>query len=150
MLIAGLAPPEANVFMVMPGQNNQKRPVFCGRSLIAGLGDVREVLLSMHAMTGCDTTSSLYKMGKHHAFRLLKSSKQMKKIVSIFMDKNACKEDLERAGEAFLVKLYGGVCSHGTEEQSEVPDPKRKKTVTSKWEIILNILLTTRLSFNET
>lgn len=71
------------------------------------LGDMKDVILFLHASTGCDTTSALYKKGKRTAWKLLSTSEDLRNKVKIFNMPGAIRSDLEAAGENFLLHLYG-------------------------------------------
>ncbi|KAK5648078.1 hypothetical protein RI129_002970 [Pyrocoelia pectoralis] len=59
-------------------------------------------------VTGCDTTSALYRMGKKRAWKLLKDRPGLKTCSDIFKNPNASKEEISAAGEKFIVALYNG------------------------------------------
>lgn len=58
-------------------------------------------------MTGCDTTSSLYGMGKLKAIELLKSKPDFQNTARMFLDNSTTREDLLIAGEKFVLCFYG-------------------------------------------
>ena len=65
-------------------------------------------ILFIHTITGCDTTSSLYRQGKKKACQLLQKFQQkLLPCVDVFYDNTASKEDIIAAGEQFLLALYG-------------------------------------------
>jgi len=64
-------------------------------------------LLFIHAITGCDTTSRLYGIGK--ATSLLKIRRnELSKIADVFMKDGVHKDGIIKAGENALVILYNG------------------------------------------
>ena len=64
-------------------------------------------LFFLHAMTGCDTTSALYRQGKKKAFKLLLRCPELKTCVEVFNDPSLSESDVKWAGEEFLLALYG-------------------------------------------
>ena len=89
------------------GQNETR--VWDIRKTIAVLGEEnRQHLPVAHAMTGCDTTSRLHGIGKGTAVSKMISSQYIKEKTSVFMASDPPKEDIIKAGEDILVKLYGG------------------------------------------
>ena len=62
-----------------------------------------EALLFMHAVSGCDTTSRPYGIGK---VTVLAKYAALKKATSIFMSPTSLKEDIEKAGEEALLVIY--------------------------------------------
>lgn len=65
-------------------------------------------LLFIHAITGCDTTSRLYGIGKTASLSKIQCSDELNKIGEAFMQDNAKKDDIINAGENALVLLYNG------------------------------------------
>ena len=99
------APKDSQLHMLRPSSNNTT--VFDIKSLQSAVGECKDSLLFLHAVTGCDTTSALYNQGKKKAYTLLKEHTGLAKGVSIFNMPQAAKKDLISAGEKFLLHLYG-------------------------------------------
>ncbi|KAE8737639.1 hypothetical protein FOCC_FOCC016896, partial [Frankliniella occidentalis] len=101
-----------DVSMLMPGRQDSPRRVFCSKKLQEALGPHRDLLLLLHAFTGCDTTSAPYKRGKHMGFAKLEQLHRKKnpllQTVSVFNNPSATREQIAAAGEEFFVALYGG------------------------------------------
>ena len=98
------APKDSQLHMLRPSSNNTT--VFDIKSLQSAVGECKDSLLFLHAVTGCDTTSALYNQGKKKAYTLLKEHTGLAKGVSIFNMPQAAKKDLISAGEKFLLHLY--------------------------------------------
>ena len=71
------------------------------------LTKIYDKLLFLRAMTGCDTTSALYRQGKKKAFNLLNKSQDLQKCAHTFYESNASTDSVTAAGEKFLLALYG-------------------------------------------
>ena len=99
------APKDSQLYMLRPSSNNTT--VFDIKSLQSAVGECKDSLLFLHAVTGCDNTSVLYNQGKKKAYKLLKEHTGLAKDVSIFNMPQAAKEDLISAGEKFLLHWYG-------------------------------------------
>lgn len=70
-----------------------------------GLGDdISSDLLFIHAMTGCDTTSRPYGIGKVSS---LKKSDSLHSAAQIFMEQNKSVDEIDEAGSSALMILYG-------------------------------------------
>ena len=67
--------------------------------------DICAVLPFIHAMSGCDTTSSLFGIGKVKMLKLLQQSPELCKKVRIFGEKKA-KSEITKLGEEFVCLLY--------------------------------------------
>jgi hypothetical protein len=78
------------------------------------LGDnMCQLLPFIHVLTGCDTTSKLFGIGKNQAFKKLKSSQYLQAQGQAFLDPSSSKEDVIKAGEESISHLYGGLPCEG-------------------------------------
>ena len=68
--------------------------------------DLKDILLCAHALSGCDSTSAFFGRGKIKIIKLLRQRADLRKLLKIFNDKNATKEDLKNAGEKLILALY--------------------------------------------
>ena len=65
-------------------------------------------LLFVHAISGCDTTSALYGLGKAVFIKKAKKSASFREHAQKFLSTDGDKNVLEKAGEKVLVEVYGG------------------------------------------
>lgn len=65
-------------------------------------------ILFIHAMSGCDTTSSPFKQGKVKVLKCIAKSSVARDSAEIFLDMEATSAMISTAGQQFLVSLYGG------------------------------------------
>ena len=70
--------------------------------------DVCRSLLFVHAMTGCETTSAMFGVGKTKAFKVLQTSEKLSASVLVFGHLTTTNDVLFEVGEQFLSALYGG------------------------------------------
>ena len=75
--------------------------------------EIAKYLLPLHALTGCDTVSTLYEIGKVKALKILKQGHH----TPLLGDNEQYEEDLETQAVAFIAKCYG---SKETGTMSEV------------------------------
>lgn len=71
----------------------------------------RELIITMHCLTGCDTTSACFQKAKPTGITALKSltpdeTAQMKTFITPYEDIDQKKEEVAGAGEKFMLKLY--------------------------------------------
>ena len=59
-------------------------------------------MLVLHAISGCDTVSVIYRIGKCKPF-----NKREYGMLNLFLNSDSTHEGIQRAGECFLLKLYG-------------------------------------------
>ena len=69
ILLTVLSDPEKDIKMLMPGRKGHPDKVYSSAALMSALGGMVDSLLFVHAATGCDTTSAVYRKGKRVPFR---------------------------------------------------------------------------------
>ena len=74
-------------------------------------GEVCRHVLFIHALLGCDTTSSLFGIGKGASLKKLSTSDYFQQQAKIFDNESSTSEEITAAGENALVCIYGG--KHG-------------------------------------
>ena len=62
----------------------------------------------VYAMSGCDTTSVLYNLGKIKHLKLLQTSQKWRSDVLVFGDSSASLQEITDVGEMFVQSLYSG------------------------------------------
>ena len=85
-------------------EGSLQKGVFDIKQLRCGLGGKDKGLLAFHAMTGCDSTSSIYGKGKKGAFNQIE---KIQDLLSIFETSGQNKEEIQKAGEKIIILLYG-------------------------------------------
>ena len=63
-------------------------------------------MLVLHAISGCDTISVIYRIGECKPFNLLHNKREYG-MLNLFLNSDSTHEMIQRAGESFLLKLYG-------------------------------------------
>ena len=72
------APKDSQMYMLRPSSNNTT--VVDIKSLQSAVGECKDSLLFLHAVTGCDTTSALYNQGKKKAYKFWKNIQVLQKM----------------------------------------------------------------------
>ena len=78
--------------------------------LQSAVGDMKQHVMFVHAISGCDTVSTPYMKGKKRALGVLRSYGDQDSL-STFTEPRSTPEDVANVGERFLLKLYGAVRS---------------------------------------
>ena len=68
--------------------------------------ELQKIILLAHAVSGCDTTSAVYRKGKITSVKILQEE-GMQNIVSVFDDPNSSKERITAAMCTYILQLYG-------------------------------------------
>ena len=71
------------------------------------IGNLKNNLLFLHAVTGRDTTSAPCQQGKEKGCRVLESNNQLKQTVTFFNTPQANPDDIAKAVEECLLSVYG-------------------------------------------
>ena len=97
-------------------QTTKKRRIWNIKWLQQALGpDTCQLLPFVHAISGCDTTSRLFGIGKGVPLKKLKSNPDFKQQAEIF-SRESTRDDIMSAGEKALSCLYGGSRKEGLDE----------------------------------
>jgi len=77
--------------------------------IVTSLGpNAAEVLLAIHSMSGCDSTSSLFGHGKKSIFKKFTSTSAVMQFLDVVSSIDAAHEDVISAGLSLLSCIYGG------------------------------------------
>ena len=98
------SPPFMNLYML---SHSKQMSLFKIQTLQDALGDITQHILFIHAITGCDTTSSLYNQGKRKAFKMARSNNDLYPHMDVFKRDSSSHDEVARAGEMFILALYG-------------------------------------------
>lgn len=90
---------------------------------------IRQHILIAHAITGCDTTSGMYGIGKKKAIDVL--GKGEWNILDVFKQSDASADEIARVGELFLLKLYNAKQSVTTLDKLRYVQYMQKMSKTS-------------------
>ena len=78
--------------------------VFNIHEIQRGIGDTKDYLMFLHAMTGCDTVSAIYRQGKRKAFKLV-HNKQDYEMLDTFTS-TSTHDEVKTLRDPFFLKLY--------------------------------------------
>lgn len=96
-----------NVFFKKPGRGRTPEQLYSPASFKYEESVAKHILF-LHACSGCDTTSSIFNVGKLKFIETLKKNNNLNKALSLFREANIHKHCLAQAGECFLIALFGG------------------------------------------
>ncbi|GBM85120.1 hypothetical protein AVEN_62874-1 [Araneus ventricosus] len=94
-----------NIFFLKLGRSKAEATSYFAATLNIA-PHIRDNILLLHAFSGCDTTSALFRLGKKKFINVLNST-EMQQVVNIFHDENACPVDIDEEGHKVLIALYG-------------------------------------------
>ena len=107
LLLHHTKPASHNVFFA-PSNTSKHPKIWDIKRTQYKLGtDICDHILFAHAMTGCDSTSRLFGIGKSLAVKKIQNSKHFRDQASVFCKKSG-QEAVVQAGERAVACLYGG------------------------------------------
>lgn len=108
VLLVALAPENKPIFFKKEIFGKNPSVVYYDiEKLISTNKSIRRLLLFAYAVTGCDTTSSFYGLGKTKSVDAIKRIPHAKFQAETFLNQNASRDDLIENGEKFILELYG-------------------------------------------
>lgn len=103
VLLVALAPNNEQIYFCKQKSGKSTTKVYYNiNQLIQKFNGKQKLLLFAYAITGCDTTSSLFGLGKNKAMETIHVSEESQIQASVFMEKGVSKEDLKRLMEKIL------------------------------------------------
>ncbi|CAG9812819.1 unnamed protein product [Phaedon cochleariae] len=93
-----------NVFFLKLGKGNVPPTTYSPMHALTNK-TIREYIMFLYAMSGCDTTSAPCNQGKF--VKTVTKNPNLADVVSVFKNPEATPESIATAGERFLVNLYG-------------------------------------------
>lgn len=108
MLLVAIAPENQTIYFCKQITGRLHGKVYYDISnIIHKVNDKRKLMMFAYAITGCDTTSAFFGVGKLKAMEIVQNSQEAQTQASLFICPNASKEDLKTNGEKFILALYG-------------------------------------------
>ena len=103
VMLVALATTTTDMYMLCRGNHVT---VFIIHEIQHVIGETRYHLVLLHAVTGCDTVAAIYRQGKRKAFNMV-HKKQKYDLLDTFTNNGGTHDEVKRAGETFLLRLYG-------------------------------------------
>ena len=95
-----------NIFMIHP-QSGKPDKIYPLHLVRKSLGPCSDVLMAVHAFTGCDTTSAPFRKGKKKLLVSAKNNEKLREYLKVFKNQNSIEGDIVKAGEEVFKDLYG-------------------------------------------
>lgn len=105
VILIGLCSPDVkNVSFMKPGKGKVSQAIYDPHLSNKTLSDL---VLFLHAMSDCDTTSALFNQGKLKFSKVLQKNTDLVAVIDTFNDPRAHQDEIAQAGNMFLMALYG-------------------------------------------
>ncbi|GBM65947.1 hypothetical protein AVEN_152163-1 [Araneus ventricosus] len=105
VLLTGLAPMKENLYFRKCGKGRTPDVL---NSTTSFKFKFSRMILFIHAFSGCDTTSALFGHRKTKFCSLLEKNRHLEEKIQVFFNSEATIDQVAKAGETFLIHLYGG------------------------------------------
>ena len=103
ILLVAIASIDQNIYMQFNSEQLYKI-----KNMQAKLAtSVKSHILIAHAITGCDTVSALYSMGKKKIVTVISDNDKDYSFLDVFKKVDATKDEVAHAGEKLLLAVYG-------------------------------------------
>lgn len=106
-LLIALTSPEEDVYFLKPGRKNVDEKILSTTQIQDNYPGVIDVILFLHAFSGCDTTSAIFgkrKLAPWKAFNKYKDEIQY--IASVFNEPSSTPDDVFKAGCQMFLWIY--------------------------------------------
>ena len=101
--------PHKHMFFAPEPKKNAKGRVWDIKQVKSDLGSfICKHILFAHAISGSDTTSRLFGLGKGTILKKLKENTRLQQAALVFDNPNSNHDQVREAGEKALVAIYGG------------------------------------------
>ncbi|GBN81406.1 hypothetical protein AVEN_107699-1 [Araneus ventricosus] len=106
MILISLKPAESDIYFMKPGKGKVEAKIFSTRKLQKELSFAQTILL-LHAFSGCDTASAIYRKSKASTVNLYKNQlSQMKNNADIFYNPSSTSDAISQADEKMFLAIY--------------------------------------------
>lgn len=93
------------IYFLKPGRAQQRTEIYSSKSLSAYL-KCQNYILFLHAITGCDISSAMYRRGKTSVFKLFEK-KDLTDYAKVFTEIDSTPQTIITEGIRFLLAIYG-------------------------------------------
>ena len=80
---------DKDVSRLCPGASTRPDKIFSSNHLQQGRGNLKQCIFFIHAASGCDTTSAVYRKGKADALKTLESNEELQRQIGVFYIKTS-------------------------------------------------------------
>jgi len=99
---------ENNITCLKPGKGTIGKHTYFTREA-QKLNGLKQSILLLYAISGCDTVSCFFYVGKLKNFKLLKKYPDLQNVIDIFNNPHSLPDEILKSGEQYILKLYGSL-----------------------------------------
>ncbi|KAI4490083.1 hypothetical protein M0804_004265 [Polistes exclamans] len=105
VLLTARTPMDKIIYFLKPGRAQQRTEIYFSKSLSA-YPKCQNYILFLHAITGCDTSSVMYRRGKTSVFKLFEKN-DLTNCAKVFTKIDSTPQTIITEGIRFLLAVYG-------------------------------------------
>lgn len=105
VLLTARTPTEKIIYFLKPGKAQHQSEIYSSKSLSA-FSKCQNHILFLHAITGCDTTSALFRRGKTTVLKLFEKQ-DLVNCAEVFKESTSTPQAVITNGIRFLLSVYG-------------------------------------------
>lgn len=105
VLLTAQTPTEKKFYFLKPGKAQHQSEIYSSKSLSA-FAKCQNHILFLYAITGCGTTSALFRRGKTTVFKMFEKQ-NLVHCAEVFKKSNSTPQDVITNGIRFLLSIYG-------------------------------------------
>ncbi|PZC75227.1 hypothetical protein B5X24_HaOG206534 [Helicoverpa armigera] len=105
VLLTARTPIDKIIYFLKPGRAQKQSEIYSSKSLTA-YPKCQNYILFLHAITGCDTSSAMYRRGKTSVFKLFEKE-DLTDCAKVFTENDSKPETIIAKGIRFLLAVYG-------------------------------------------
>ncbi|KAL4105063.1 hypothetical protein QTP88_020338 [Uroleucon formosanum] len=107
VILIARTPSQKHIFFLKPGKGNVDTKIYSSTNSMDHYNFGREHILFLHAVTGCDTTSTFFNKGKVKVLKLLENRPDLQSAAAVFKNQNCSVQDIFEHGIKFILAMYG-------------------------------------------
>ena len=106
LLLIARTPSNKVIYFLKPGKSQMETKIYSSQSIIA-MPKCQDHILFLHAVTGCDTTSSFFRKGKTKIFKLFEKRPDLVECAEVFSKIDSSPDIIIASGIKFILAIYG-------------------------------------------
>jgi len=112
ILLLTLTTDDSQIIFKKPGKGSTETISYSIQNLLQQFKVELPYFLFVHAIGGCDTTSAIFQQGKIKHLKTVQAHPELRDSLLIFNNESATHEEILRAGEEYLLKLFKAPSKH--------------------------------------
>lgn len=105
VLLTAFAPNSNTIYFLKPGKGQSSSTLYSPFNFKYS-SIVKSNILFLHALSGCDSTSAIFRQGKMKFVKFLEKYSHLQQVANVFNNQHATPDEVSAAGQKFIAILY--------------------------------------------